>query len=151
MAFTMERRDHPRGKESPRIKVLKEHELVIPQGIKYDLVPNKYRHQLMLFEKKMFPFMVVACRIKPVKPTLQQSRTGGYQPYDEFEAIVVDSKTFHCTVGGLWDLRLKQLETSEQWAAGAIVELLEAYHRYYKLDHVIAKPDQGRHSGFNIR
>lgn len=120
-----------------RVKLLQtKYEIVIPEGIRYDQFPQRYWPQLLAFERIIFPFMVVQSRIKP---TLIMQ----YQP-DMFEAIIVDTKTFHCTLGGLWSLALKGPRGGEisinEWAFNAAEELKNGYRQQYKLN--TAKPSR---------
>lgn len=135
-----------------RIKMLqKKHEIVIPNGINYEDIPKEYWPQLQAFEKLIYPFMVVQCRMKPAEPDTPRilNTTAGRNTYDvmarnvrdiyvppTIEMITVDSKTFHCTLGAEFDLRLHRnmtIKSPETWAQEAAGELYNGYRNYYKL------------------
>jgi hypothetical protein len=106
-------------------ELVKLHKLHVPTGIIYDRFPNKYWAQLIEFEKSIWPFMVFDCRFDPNPAS------------DFFEAITVDTKTFHCILGGRWDLDLRSgfnVYSEKVWAQRAAEELRREYRKEYKLD-----------------
>lgn len=129
-----------------RIKQLQtDHQIVIPQGIVYSEFPKQYWPQLEAFERAIYPFMVVQARIKGIpKPPANldideatyYAQAGRVPRTPHLEAIIVDSKTFHLTLGGEWDLSMDKYEgemTPEGWANMAKGELIDGYRKHYKL------------------
>ena len=60
----------------------------------------------------------------------------------EIEMITVDTKTFHCTLGASFDLRLSAGMTNkspEEWATAAAKEL---YDGYREQDRLVTKTDK---------
>ena len=128
-------------------RLIEEHEIVIPEGVRYHLMPKKWWEHLRALEDAIWPFAIVACRMKPAPttPLIDRDQFGplGRQHLDrmkvpttrsgieELEAIVVDTKTFHCTLGYVWEMDKGM--PPKQWADEAALGLKVAYMRGYNL------------------
>jgi hypothetical protein len=122
---------------SENIKILREqYQLVIPNGINYGIIPKQYHSQLLLLEEALFPFMVVKGRVA-IKPNLSGVLMRA-PLVNMFEAVLVDVKSFHCTIGGFWELEFKpgshdRPSREIEWVSNIIAEIRLEYRRKYSL------------------
>lgn len=106
----------------------KNHEIVVPNGIRYEKFNKGFWPALQELEERLYPFGVVKAR--------QTVSLGCFL----IDMIVVDLKTFHCTLQWSGPLPTDTSDiTAEMWVSKVIGEIINGYKRYYNLYEVPKK------------